>query len=172
MLELGNGCCRVILFCKNPSCAINPGLCDVVTVVYEMYDLSESCPGTTCTTQIPENIVASDYDGYELSTFGMPGTVCPFVCGDVCPPNNPMTPYWDCGDNLVDILDIMCEVNFALTSETPDDCQAIRADVPTGMPPDCTTPDGSINILDIMVIIDMVLNRQDCCSFYYMGVIY
>ena len=59
-----------------------------------------------------------------------------------------------------------------LTAGSPDDCQVMRADVPTGTPPNCVPPDGSINILDIMVIIDMALNRQDCCSFYYQGIIY
>ncbi|MBW1824669.1 MAG: hypothetical protein JRI87_08910 [Deltaproteobacteria bacterium] len=49
----------------------------------------------------------------------------------------------------------------------PDDCQAVRADVPTATP-----PDGGIDVADLMVIIDMALNRQDCCSYYYGGVIY
>ena len=106
----------------------------------------------------------------------MSGTVCPFVCGDVCPADDPLTPGWDCGDGVVDIYDIMCEVDFALTVATPDDCQAMRANVPTGTPPDCedpsAEPDNPINILDVMVIIDMALDRQDCCTFYYTGVIY
>jgi len=172
VLELPNGCCRVILFCKNPGCAINPGLCDIATIVYEMHELSPECPGITCIMQIPENIIASNYEGYELTTSGLPGTVCPFVCGDVCPPDDDATPAWDCGDNIVDIFDIMCEVDFALTAGTPDDCQAMRADVPTGTPPDCTAPDGVIDILDILVLMDMSLNRQDCCTFYYTGIIY
>jgi hypothetical protein len=33
VLELPDGCCRVIMFCKNPGCAINPGICNIVTVV-------------------------------------------------------------------------------------------------------------------------------------------
>jgi hypothetical protein len=172
VLELPNGCCRVIMFCKNPGCAINPGICDIVTIVFKTFPLSEECPGTDCMTLIPENIIASDYNGYQLTAEGLPGEVCPFVCGDVCPPDNPSATGWDCGDGVVDIYDIMCEVDFALTAATPDDCQARRADVPTGTPPWCTEPDGSINILDIMVLIDMALNRQDCCSFYYQGVIY
>ncbi len=172
VLELPNGCCRVILFCKNPGCAINPGLCDIVTIVYEMFDLSEDCPGTTCITQIPENIIASDYEGYKLITAGLPGLVCPFVCGDVCPPDDDATSVWDCGDGVVDIYDVMCEVDFALTAATPDDCQSPRADVPTGTPPDCIPNDRDIDILDIMVLIDMALNRQDCCTFYYTGVMY
>ena len=172
VLELPNGCCRVLLFCKNPGCAINPGLCDIITVVYDMSDVSEDCPGTDCITQIPENIIVSDFDGYQLTASGFPIEVCPFLCGDVCPADDPLTPYWDCGDGVVDIYDMICEVDFALTAATPDDCQAMRADVPTGTPPDCIPPDGTINILDITVLIDMALSRQDCCTFYYTGVIY
>jgi hypothetical protein len=141
VLELPNGCCRVIMFCKNPGCAINPGLCDIVTIVYKTFPLSDECPGMDCEDQIPENIVVSDYNGFQLTASGLPGEVCPIVCGDVCPPDNP-GPGWDCGDGLVDIYDIMLE------------------------------PYGEVNILDIMVLIDMSLNRQDCCSFYYEGVIY
>jgi hypothetical protein len=172
VLELPNGCCKVILFCKNPGCAINPGLCDIVTVVYKTFPLSPECPGTDCITQIPENIVVSDYDGFQLNAAGLQGEVCPFICGDVCPPDNPLVDGWNCGDGVVDIYDIMCEVDFALTAGSPDACQAMRADVPTGTPPTCSNPDGSIDILDIMVLIDMALNRQDCCTFYYTGVIY
>jgi len=170
------GCCRVIIFCKNPGCAINPGLCNIVTVVYKALPISEECPGDECITQVAENVVVSDYDGYPLTAVGMSGTVCPFICGDVCPADDPLTPGWDCGDGVVDIYDIMCEVDFALTVTTPDDCQAMRANVPTGTPPDCiapsTEPDNPINILDVMVIIDMALDRSDCCTFYYTGVIY
>jgi hypothetical protein len=73
---------------------------------------------------------------------------------------------------MVDIYDIMCEVDLALTATDPDDCQHPRADLPTGTPPNCVAPDGAIDILDIMVITDMALNRSDCCTFYYTGVIF
>jgi len=172
VLELPNGCCRVLLFCKNPSCAINPVLSNIATIVYEMHELSPECPGMACIKQISENIIASDYDGYLLTVSRLPGTVCPFVCGDVCPPDDDETSVWDCGDSVVDVYDIMCEVDFALTAASPDDCQAMRADVPTGTPPNCAPPDGVIDILDILVIVDMALDRQDCCSFYYEGIIY
>jgi hypothetical protein len=79
---------------------------------------------------------------------------------------------WDCGDGDVDIFDILEEVDFIIHVKTPDDCQAVRADVPTGTPPDCDLPDDTIDVGDLMVIIDMALNRQDCCSYYYGGVIY
>jgi len=34
VLELPNGCCRVRLFAKHPGGLINPGECDIVTIVY------------------------------------------------------------------------------------------------------------------------------------------
>lgn len=170
VLELPDGCCRVIMFCKNPGCAINPGFCQIVTVVMQTKeDAPEEC-GEDCIEESIVNIVASDYDGYLLASAGLGGELCPIVCGDVCPPGSGTAN--DCGDGVVDIYDIMCEVDFALTATTPNSCQLPRADVPTGTPPDCTGPDGSIDILDIMVLIDMALNRQDCCSFYYLGIIY
>jgi hypothetical protein len=170
VLELPDGCCRVIMFCKNPGCAINPGECNIVTVVMQSKpDAPEEC-GDDCINEDLVNIVASDYDGFELRGSGVTGSVCPVVCGDVCPPGSGDPK--DCGDGIVDIYDIMCEVDLALTATTANECQAKRADVPTGTPPNCSDPDGSINILDIMVLIDMALNRQDCCSFYYQGIIY
>jgi hypothetical protein len=174
VLELPNGCCRVIMFCKNPGCAINPGECTIVTVVQQT-QCNEGCGGD-CIIETFGNIVASDYDGHPLAGSGVAGSVCPVVCGDVCPPGSGSGN--DCGNGEVDIYDIMCEVDFALTATVPNDCQAPRADVPTGTPglggpgEDCIAPDGEINILDVMVLIDMALNRQDCCSFYYQGIIY
>jgi hypothetical protein len=170
VLELPNGCCRVILFCKNPGCAVNPGLCDIVTIVFKTFPLSDECPGIDCEIQMPENIIASNFDGYRLTASGLPGMVCPFVCGDVCPSGSGTA--YICGDGVIDIYDIMCEVDFALTAATPNDCQSSRANVPTGTPPNCIVPDGSIDVLDIMVLIDMALSRQDCCTFYNTGVIY
>ncbi len=168
--ELDNGCCRVILFAKHPGGLINPGECNIVRIVYEIKDDPECC--NACTEIDGENIVLVDEYGYEISgLIGDLGAVCPFVCGDVesgesSPGAN------DCGDGDSDIFDILEEIGFAVGKDTPDDCQIVRADVPTGTPPYCLAPDGVINILDVMVIIDMALNRQDCCSFYYKGIIY
>ena len=172
-VELANGCCRVLMFCKNPGCAINPGLCDIVTVVLQTKAGAPAACDDVCIEETFENIVVSDYDGFELAGAGTPGVLCPVSCGDICPPGAGTSN--DCGDGVVDIYDIMCEVDFALADDPmaePNACQLPRADVPTGTPPECTAPDGAINILDIMVLIDMALNRQDCCTFYYTGIMY
>ena len=179
--ELPNGCCRVIMFCKNPGCAINPGLCDIATIVQQT-----KCPyPEECNACIEEdfvNIVADDYNGFPLATGSIGGTLCPVVCGDICPPGDGVSQV-GCGNGIVDIYDIMCEVNLALAADCSvpfaepayggaDPCQQLRADVPTGTPPICADPDGCVNISDVMVLIDSALNRQDCCSFYYLGIIY
>jgi hypothetical protein len=169
VLELPNGCCRVIMICKNPGCAINPGECNIVTVVMQTTGNPEC--GQDCIVETIEGIVASDYDGFALAGSGVEGTLCPVVCGDVCPPAS-APDVNDCGDGMVDIYDIMCEVDLALTATPLDTCNTPRADVPTGTPPNCVAPDGDVNILDIMVLIDMALSRQDCCSFFYTGLIY
>jgi len=168
--ELANGCCRVILFAKHPGGLINPGECNIVIIVYKIKDLEECCD--TCIEIEGSNIVLSDEYGYNIKgvmAVEGEGSICPYVCGDVEPDDDPAVPGWDCGDGDVDIFDVLEEVGFALGTDTPDGCQAVRANVPTGTPPNCLDPDGGIDILDIMVLIDMALDRQDCCSYYYGG---
>ena len=179
--ELDDGCCRVILLSKHPGGVINPAICSVVKIDYTFCDpddpeCPEECNSVDCITLTPENMLIADPYGNPLAAAGMEGEVCPFECGDVYPPESAPGEK-DCGNGDVDLVDIITEVDFALGGITPDDCQWLRADVPTGTPgygspPYCTPPDGSVNVLDIMVIIDMVLDRQDCCTYYYTGGIY
>ena len=166
--ELDNGCCRILLYSTSPSGVINPGECNIVTVVY---DLDETCSLTECETLTATNIVVTDKNGYEIEAAGSTGTVCLFSCGDVEPAESAPGAN-DCGDGDVDIFDILEVSAFVLGEKTPDDCQASRADVPTGELPFCEEPDGVINVLDQMVIIDMSLDRPDCCSYYYLGKIF
>jgi len=198
--ELPNGCCRVILFSKNPGGLINPGECDIVTIVYEISDAPECCD--ECIEIDGMGIIVTDEYGYDiLAVIGETGEVCPYECGDiepgcaslVCSNNSSLAcvddsdcgggfptptcsvcaPGVTCGDGDVDIFDILLEVDFALDAKRPDSCQAgSRSNVPTGTPPNCLNPDGTIDILDGMVIIDMALDRQDCCTYYYGGIIY
>jgi len=166
--ELSDGCCRVMLISKHPSGIVNRGLCSIVKIDY---DPSEECPLSKCIMLVPSNIKISDQNGYPLIAAGLTGSVCNFGCGDLYPPET-FPGASDCGNSIVDIFDILREVDFAIGKRVADGCQASRVDVPTGTPPNCIAPDGVINIFDIMVIIDMALHRQDCCSYYYMGIIY
>jgi hypothetical protein len=168
--ELANGCCRVILFSKNPGGLINPGECDIVTIVYEISDNPECCD--ECIPIDGTGIIVTDEYGYDiLGVIRKTGEVCPFVCGDV-EPGESSPGAGDCGDSVIDIFDILEEVDIALNDDA-DACQAgARSNVSTGTPPYCLDPDGEINILDVMVIIDMALDRQDCCTYYYGGSIY
>ena len=182
--ELDNGCCRVILISKAPGGVINPGICNIVKIDFQKNDnpdpLCDDC------IEITVDGIVSDPYGRPIDMTGTPGEICPVVCGDV----HPSIADDDCGDEDVDLMDIMTEVDLALGTD-PTTCQCAdlaagpcRADVPTGTPgraqvcaigddiDGCCPPDGDINILDIMVLIDMALSRQDCCSYYYQGIIY
>jgi hypothetical protein len=87
-------------------------------------------------------------------------------CGDVYPPEA-VSDAENCGDDTIDLLDLVTAVDFVMEATSPNDCQASRADVPIGTPPNCLAPDGKIDTLDLMVIIDMMSNRQNCCNYYY-----
>ena len=165
--ELEDGCCRVIIFSNSPTGLINPGECTIAKVVFE-----ENYTLTECKALTLETLVVTDRYNYIIEAVGLSGSICPFICGDVWPADDPASPDWDCGDGAVGIFDIIEEVDFALGRRIPDGCQASRTDVPTGTPPYCDDPDGLINIQDVMVIIDMGLGRPNCCSYYYGGKIY
>ena len=175
--EFEDGCCRVILFSKHPGGVINPAICSIVKIDFTLCDQDdpecpEECNGTDCITITPTDPKISDPYGYPLVVATVAGELCPFECGDVYPPESAPGEK-DCGDGEVNIFDILTEVDFALNpGHIPDDCQKLRANVPTGTPPGCQDPNGVIDIYDVMVIIDMALNRQDCCSYYYTGKIY
>jgi len=175
-LEQENGCCRVIIFSKHPGGVINPGICSIIKIDYTLCDSSDpecpvGCNAKDCIELTPDNMKIADPYGYPIASGGVPGEVCPFECGDVYPGESGPG-IKDCGDGDVNIFDILTEVDFALGSMVPDSCQMTRADAPTGTPPNCQDPNGGIDIFDVMVIIDMALNRQDCCTYYYTGGIY
>ena len=170
--EQKNGCVGVVMLSLT---------CDFIDEgtgpIFTLYcDISREAPPGECRDLNPENEMVSDMFGNELPVDTSPGNFCFHGCGDIYPPASAPGAS-DCGDGDVNLVDLITAVNFSLSSETPDDCQRVRADVPTGTPghgplPYCSPPDGVINVLDIMVIIDMALDRQDCCSYYYLDQIY
>jgi hypothetical protein len=172
--EQKNGCVGVVVY--SPTCSvISEGTGPIVTL---SYDVSEDAPPGECRDLNPGNEVILDGLGSELPSAVNPGNFCFIGCGDICPPDDPATPEWDCGDGVVDIYDLMCQVEFVMTATTPDECQVQRIDLPTGTPGvfgscpgedvgGCCPPDGMVDILDVMVIIDIAQGRPDCCNYFY-----
>ena len=172
--EQKNGCVGVVVY--SPTCSvISEGTGPIVSL---SYNVSVDAPVGECRDLNPVNGVILDVVGDELPSAFNPGNFCFIGCGDICPPDNPATPEWDCGDGVVDIYDLMCEIEFVMTATTPDECQLQRVDLPTGTPGvlgncpgedvgGCCPPDGMVDILDVMVVIDIAQGRPDCCNFYY-----
>ena len=111
VFELPGGCCRVLLFSTYPGGLINPGFCDIATVVYESRG---TCSDPTCAVQIPENIIAVDDMGMQLPPFGLPGDVCflpPDRDGDGIPDgddNCPLIPNGPEGGTCVGGYRVFC----------------------------------------------------------------
>jgi len=130
VLELPDGCCRLILFRSNPDFSINTGLCDVATFVYRIFEFSEDYIGTPCIVKIPVNIVISNHEGFALAAAGLSGEVCfPDADSDGIPDawdNCPDTPnpnqedtYPPGGNDIGDACD--CEGNFNCDQDTDAD---------------------------------------------------
>ena len=85
----------------------------------------------------------------------------------------------NCGDGVIDISDIVAEVDSILGIIEPSDCQLTRADVPIGTLPHCgcvddavCLTDGTVDIFDLLVIIDAALGKANCCDYCATGQIY
>jgi len=176
--EQKNGCVGVVLY--SPTCSfIDEGTGPIFTL---SYNVSEVAPPGECRDLLSQNLRILDMLGNPLPATTIPGIFCFIGCGDICPPDDPSTPGLDCGDGIVDIYDLVCEIEFVMTSNTPNQCQATRVDLPNGTPgiqgscsedvDGCCAPNGSLDILDIMVIIDMAQGRPDCCNHFYTGAFY
>jgi len=76
ILELPDGCCRVILYRPNPDYSIDAGLCDVVTVVYNLSEFSQEYIGTPCVVITPVNVVIVDHEEFPLTAIGLSGEIC------------------------------------------------------------------------------------------------
>ncbi len=180
-----DGDCRVIMVSTNPAALINQGTGAVMTI---QYDVAAGASAEDCITVVPSDSVVTDEFGDALCICEVSGDICFIMCGDVyprdCLSSDPNCDRPNCGDGVVDIFDILEEIDFALgivgaydpgnpnAGENMSLCQTLRADVPTGTPPYCSDPDGTIDVLDVLVIIDMALGKANCCDYYYFGSIY
>ncbi len=166
--ETADGCCRVVLYSTNPAAFILRGAGTVLNVVYEAEEAFEGC---SCLR--PVNRQVSDQFNEELCACQSPGDVCFKSCGDIYPQDCLGPDCTPCGDNVVNLLDILEAVDIVLGYQTPTACQLDHGDVPNGKPPYCGNPagtlncasDGDIDVLDLLVIIDMAQGRANCCDF-------
>ena len=166
--EMANGCCRVVLYSTDPAGLLLEGAGPVLTVVYSA---AETVDGCICLR--PLNRQVSDRFNEQLCACQSPGDVCFKSCGDVYPQDCLDPGCAPCGDNAVNLFDILEAVDIVLGYQTPTACQLDHGDVPNGKPPYCGNPagtlncgsDGDIDILDALVIIDKAQGRMNCCDY-------
>ncbi len=166
--ELDDGCCRVLLYTSNPASLILQGSGPVFNVIYEGGDAFDGC---TCVR--PDNRQVSDQFNEELCACQSTGDLCFKSCGDVYPRDCLDPDCATCGDNAVDLYDVLEVIDMVLGLSTPTACQLEHGDVPNGMPPYCGEPSGTLNcesdgvidMLDVLVIIDMAQGRANCCDY-------
>jgi len=158
--ELEDGCCRVILV-SDSGLLIDEGTGTILTI---RYDVSEDAPGG-CKDLTLVNAKVSDEVEDPLALCELePGEFCFALCGDINPSIDPT----NCGNFVVDIFDVLDAIDITLgVIAVPTGCQWFKGDVPNGLPlPEgmgCREPNGEIDIFDILVIIDVVLERPNCC---------
>ena len=166
--EMANGCCRVVLYSTDPAGLLSEGAGPVLTVVYSA---AETVGGCICLR--PLNRQVSDRFNEQLCACQSPGDVCFRSCGDVYPQDCLDPGCAPCGDNAVNLFDILEAVDIILGYQTPTACQLDHGDVPNGKPPYCGDPagtincksDGEIDVLDVLVIIDKAQGRANCCDY-------
>jgi hypothetical protein len=166
--EREDGCCSVILYATDPAAMILRGAGPVLNVIYEP---TEQFDGCSCLR--PVNRQVSDRFNEALCACQSPGEVCFRSCGDIYPRDCLGPDCAPCGDNLVDLYDVLEAIDIILGISTPTDCQLDHGDVPNGVPPYCGEPpgapncgsDGGIDIFDALVIIDMAQGRSNCCDY-------
>jgi hypothetical protein len=172
--EVG-GACRILLYSAIDR--IDEGTGPVATVIYDVVD-TDAC--SDCVELAITSIEAADQFNEDLCACTDTGEVCFDVCGDIYPQDCLNPGCKPCGDGVVDLFDILEMVDIILGLQTPTACQLDNGDVPNGMPPYCGNPpgdtnclsDGDIDIFDLLVIIDMALDKPNCCDYCTSGAIY
>ena len=167
-----------MLYSTNPAALILQGRGPVAQVVYQAGDAKVG----DCACLMPVDILMSDQFNEDLCACQLPGEVCFKTCGDIYPQDCLGGPCadTDCGDGVVDILDILEGLDIVLGLQTGTACQIDNGDVPNGLPPYCGNPpgtpncegDGDIDIFDVLVMIDKALGKMNCCDYCLFGDIF
>ena len=176
--EQPDGSCRVVLYSTNPAALIMQGRGTVAELIYEAGDANVG----DCVCLRPVNIQISDPFNEDLCACQLTGEVCFKTCGDIYPQDCIGGPCadTDCGDGVVDILDILEGLDIVLGLQEATMCQIGNGDAPNGVPPYCGNPpgtpncegDGDVDIFDVLVMIDKALGKMNCCDYCLFGEIY
>jgi hypothetical protein len=178
-------CCRVNPgciadpLCSNPSDTDYDGIPNSQDNCQNVYNTDQTNSDNDSYGNACDNCFMTDNEDQTDTNGNGIGDACEDIeCGDVWPPES-SPGAMNCGDGVVDIYDIIGEIDLALMADmsanpgTPEalgnasECQLPRANVPTGTSPNyCQAPDGYINVLDVLVLVDKTLLRTDCCSFF------
>lgn len=138
-VDLGNGRCRVIMGVADNCLSAGDGALFIIS-----YDVSSDAPVEDLFDLNFENVVTPQVcNGSGLTVSSEDGFTCYTNAGDVHPDNGEQ----NCGDCDVDIYDWYAMPD--IINEIGTECQELRADVPTGIPPNCSAPNGVINIIDM-----------------------
>ena len=123
----------VIMFSLE-GCTIDPGENYVANINY--YIPGSASLGQNIPLEFTSTIV-SDQFGNEISSRGESGSILIGMQGDIN------------GDNQVNVSDIVLAVNFAISSQVPNEYQLWAGDI---------NDDEMVNVLDIVTIVNMILN--------------
>ncbi len=176
--ERPDGSCRVVLYSTNPAALIMQGRGTVAQVIYQAGDADVG----DCVCLRPVDMQLSDAFNEDLCACQQTGEVCFKTCGDIYPQDCIGGPCadTDCGDGVVDILDILEGLDIVLGLQTATVCQIGNGDAPNGVPPYCGNPpgtpncegDGDLDVFDVLVMIDKALGKMNCCDYCLFGEIF
>ena len=170
--EQADGCCKAVLYAVDPSAMILHGSGPVFNLLYSR--TGEVVDGE-CVCLRSINRQVSDQFNEQLCTCQSTGEVCFKSCGDIYPQDciGGDCGGADCGDGVVDLFDVLEAIDIILGLQVGTACQLERANVPNGMPPYCGDPaghpncyrDADLDMLDVLVMMDMVHGKINCCEY-------
>ena len=150
------GCARVVLYSDEGS-VIEPGEGPILILHYDVE------PGVTgsCIDITSDNLLIADENDDPLSAAEDPGSFFFGIYGDIWPYEQGTV-----GDGEVNIFDVIRNIQIILETYTPNDCEFMAGDVPTGRGTPCEGPDGEINISDLIEMVAKILGRDNCIDLY------
>jgi len=168
--EQADGCCRVVLYSIESDDLIQQGSGAIAKI---KYDIGGDLSSKDCLCLWPFNREVLNQFNEEVCACGDAGEICFYLMGDIYPQD--CYECTSCGEGKVDLFDVLEGVDIILGRQAASECQKLHGDVPLGMPPYCGEPasvnppncetDGEISVSDVVVIIDKMLSKLNCCDY-------